>query len=470
MLARMRLASGVVVVLMLFVARTALADDAGPAAPGPAAPGPPPASPATGPETTIGPPGQTPAVSRAADPPDVDALYQQALADFASARFDASANEFDEVGRRTTDPNRKLTAQEMGRQARQRAQTQPALTLHGDARLGDQSRDGRYALLVGTTVMGLSLYGPALPILANTHDSKSAVGLYMLGAGASFFVPYALTRDNAVTWGMTDAWWYGATRGSLHGLFAYYLLAGSPSSTDTQAVFGSLTLGSLAEGTAFAVWAQQTNASSGLTHTMGLGADFGTGYSLGVTSLVLPRSDLHATWGAAASLTGAGLGYVGGWWYGELRNPTWGDAEVMRAAGMLGAYTAVTPLLLGDVKDWQPYVGAAMLGSAAAFVVTDRLLVDHHFTAGQGIVTELSMVAGGLTGAGLGYLVAPSGDSSTTGKIVITGAVLGGAAGFAIAYLGLETTVRPAGASPITLQLTPDLTPGRRGVAIAGRF
>src|SRR5438067_1869506 len=79
---------------------------------------------------------------------------------------------------------------------------------------------------------------------SGSSDGKTEVGLYMLGAGASFLVPYLATRGEAITPGMADAWWYGSTRGALHGFFVYGL--SNPSSYPSSTVLTAMSLGSIA--------------------------------------------------------------------------------------------------------------------------------------------------------------------------------------------------------------------------------
>lgn len=445
------------------------------------------------PEAPPAPP-PAPAPTASADAPEVDARYSQAMTDFAAGSFADAAAGFDDVVAKTNDPGRKATATEMGKQARARISTVPASGVGGppgvspagtgeappagapvdkpeDARLDQKSRDGRYVLLIGTTVMGLALYGPTLAVLAEDSSSKTEVGMYMLGAGSSFFVPYLLTRNEPVSWGMSDAWLYGSTRGALHGFFLL-ALAGNNSNPSDKEVFSTLSLASLAEGTGFTLWAQGTHASAGLTNSMGGGSDFGIGFSLGLSSLVLPDDSLGLRWAGIAGLSGAAVGYGAGYWWGSLRNPTWGDATVLRTAGTLGAYVGAVPMILGEVDNRQAWAATLMLGAAGGLVLGDRLLEGHDFTTGQGIVTELATLAGGLAGGGLGYLVSPDNNDTAQMKIMATGAVLGAAGGFALTYLGLDTTAKPApqAAPSVTLHIGPDLAHDHKGLVAAGTF
>lgn len=413
------------------------------------------------------------------DPPEVDAQFQQAMNNFAAGRFAEAAASFDGVAATSNDPARKATAIEMSRQARSRIQaTPPADTVETtppapvDGRLNQRSRDGRYVLLLGTTLMGVTLYGPTLAVLADSSSEKTSVGMYMLGAGSSFFVPYLLSRDEAISWSMADAWLYGSSRGALHGAFLL-MLAGENNDASEQQIFGAMTLASIAEGTGFTLWARETNATAGLTNSMGRASDFGIGYALGLSSIVLPDDSLGTRWVGASGLVGAGLGYGAGYYYGKLRNPTWGDAEVLRTAGILGAYASGVPLILGEVENRHAVALTLMAGATAGLVIGDRLLEGRDFTTGQGVVVELSTLAGGLTGAGLAYLISPEDTSGTTEvKMLATGAVLGAAGGFLLTYNGLDTRVRPSpqSAPSLTLHVAPDLSHDRKGVVASGTF
>jgi hypothetical protein len=238
-------------------------------------------------------------------------------------------------------------------------------------------------------------------------------------------------------------------------------------------VFGTLTLGSLVEGTGFTLWARQMNASAGLTNSMGRASDFGIGYALGLSSIVLPDDDIGPRWAGASGLVGAGVGYGLGYYYGKLRNPTWGDVEVLRTVGVLGAYGSAVPLIVGEVENRQAIALTLMAGATAGLVVGDRLLDGHDFTTGQGVVVELSTLAGGLTGAGLAYLLTPD-DTSNTGeaKVLAIGAALGAAGGFVLTFNGLDTRVRPSpqSAPSLTLHIGPDLAHDRKGLVAAGTF
>lgn len=399
-----------------------------------------------------------------ADPPEVEARFQDAISALIAGRYGDAAAHFEEVALRSSDPLRQTTAAEMARQSRDRL-----VASERDRRAG-RSRDGRYLLVGGAAMVGLTLYGPTLPILVEPDDDKTVVGLYMLGAGGTFFGAWMLTRDRPVSMGTATAWIHGSTRGILHGVAALAVI--DRESSDDKAIWGTLTLASMAEGTGFALWADHVGATTGLVNTMGHVSDVAGLAGLGLAHALVGETVSGRTIGAAG-LIGSGLGYGLGYAYARARNPTWGDGEVLRSATLLGAYTAILPLIYAGVDNERVYSATLVAGAAAGLYVGDHLLEGRDFTPGQGIVTELSPLAGGLVGAGLGYLISPD-DGDSAGKIIATGGALGGLAGFALAYAGLDTYAQagsaPGARSATTFQLTPDLRPDHKGLALTGTF
>ncbi len=398
----------------------------------------------------------------ASDGPAITAELDRAFDDFVARRYAEAAGEFDQVAATSVDPGRRATALELGR----RSHVLAGLAITG--RATKASNDARYGLLIGSTLVGLALYAPTVVVLESNSDSKTQVGSYMLAAGASFLVPYFATRDQDVTWGMTDAYWFGASRGAEHG--ALLLALFQPDNPSDQQVFGAMTLGSMLEGAGWTYWAAESHASPGMTNAITKGSDFGTAFGLAIAATINGNGDQNTRSLAAGGLIGAAAGMFGGYELAEHRNLTWGDSEVMRSAAYVGLGVAAVPLILGDASDVHVVLPVLMAGAAAGLWAGDTLLDGHHFTAGQGVVTELSTLAGAGVGAGLGYLVSDNnGDSQ--GKVIIVGTVLGAIGGFTLAYLGLDTTTPAAsGAAPISVHIVPQITPEQKGLTIAGTF
>jgi len=417
----------------------------------------------------------------ATDRADVESLYQQAISLLVAGRLAAAADAFERVAATTTDPVRQTTALELGRQLRLRIEA--ARPAHGDddddGDDDERGREGRYAFLASTALLGLGLYGPTLPLAADVDEVRTFIGLYMLAAGGTFFGSYLIARDRPITWGVTDAWIHGATRGGWHG-YALLTLArgdwndesepGDPEPDESpRDELASVALGSLAEGTAAALLAHYAGASPGLTNAMTKASDFGSLAALGLTATV--ADDLSPRAIAGSTLLGGAVGYGLGYAYAQRRALTWGDSEALRAATLVGVSVAASTILIGEIDDTRAVGGLLTAGGITGLVLGDVLLRGRDFSPGQGVVTELSTLAGGLVGAGLGYLVSPDdGDAQTI--LISAGLSLGVVAGFAVPYLGFDTRPRArAGVVPATsFQLVPAFSTDHRGLAVAGTF
>jgi hypothetical protein len=105
-----------------------------------------------------------------------------------------------------------------------RRQVTDRIAARPPAALLDQ--EGRGALLTTTTLLGLGFYGWGIPVALNLEADQTVAALYMLTAGGSFFVPWALTRGAVVTRGMADLAGWGATRGIVQGVVLHELIRG----------------------------------------------------------------------------------------------------------------------------------------------------------------------------------------------------------------------------------------------------
>ena len=223
---------------------------------------------------------------------------------------------------------------------------------------------------------------------------------------------------------------------------------------------------------------------------MALGGDFGLLFGMGIahlTGLDLHdrQSDLNMNDNGARLLLVSGLlGNVGGVIRGKVlaeqsgARLTWGDGEVNRAAGLLGALSGAGDRRLVRRLRQGPIAGLRRGdddGRRARPVprppprpcgTTSRV--------GRAVLVDLGTLAGGLLGAGITYLATPDGTDDATP--FLTAAAGGAVLGFALTTYSLgvpgsldATAARgPSGFAP---QLVPMLgRAGQRGVALAGMF
>lgn len=340
-----------------------------------------------------------------------------------------------------------ITTERNGQLARQRvplsAREMDELRRNVTARLAEHApsavlnQEGRYLLLGQASLLGLGFYGWAVPYVVDAEDT-GAVAMYLLTAGGSFFLPYLLTEGRPVTYGMTNLSRYGASRGIAHGLLLHRLIAGDEeericgefgcyTANDTgRGEIASALLASFAEGVGGYLWAHNEKMTAGTASAIALGGDAGLLWGLG-TAFLVGTDDIGERSTAGITLPFTVAGIAGGRWLAGRRDYTWGDVDVMYTAGVLGAYSGIAAMDLSNVDDEEPFVAAAMLGSAAGLYVADRLVRDTDFSVGQSILNRLGTLAGGLAGASIGVLA----EDET---IALAGSALGAAGGFALTY------------------------------------
>lgn len=343
-------------------------------------------------------------------------------------------------------------------------------------RIGMDQR-GRNLLLGQSALAGVVFYGWAVPYLLGADDAPGG-GLFLASSSASFFVPFVLTRNRPVSYGMANLSRYGTTRGIAHGLLLYNLLPGSESGTicvdrvdcdpggsdegPGRTAFALFT--SVAEGVGGYLWARNEEMSAGTANAISLGGDVGLLWGLGSAYLV-GAEDIGKRSTAALALPASVAGMVAGHRLAAQRDYLWGDVEVMYTTGALGAYAGGALVSLVDDEADPGIVAAAIVGSAAGLVAGDRLVKGADITVGQAMLNRLGTIAGGLAGASVGVM---AGDE----KVAVLGGAIGGLAGFALTYQSLAPQTGPShgrDASALRVHLTPGALLGAAMKRDAGR-
>lgn len=320
---------------------------------------------------------------------------------------------------------------------------------------GGLNQEGRYLLLGQTTLAGLAFYGWAVPVALDADDGGSAAGLYLLTSAASFFLPFALTEDAPVTYGMANLSRYGVSRGIFHGVLLHNLLrgeedpgyrctpdgrceyTGSGDDFERGRVAGGLLL-SVAEGLGGYLWARNERMSPGTANAIAAGADAGLFWGL-TASVVAGTDDINERSTAAITLPVVAGAVVGAHRWARASDFTWGDADLIHTAGAVGALGgfAAADLVTGGDGSEAAFAGAALVGSAAGGFLADRLVRDTDFSVGQAALNRLGTIAGALAGASLGAMA----ENET---VALSGAALGAVAGYALTYSALAPDA-PAG-------------------------
>jgi len=290
---------------------------------------------------------------------------------------------------------------------------------------GRLDRRGRAMLLTGGALLGVGFYSWSVPLGADL-EGKTAVGVGMLSAAAGFALPYLATQRGEVTPGMTNLALWGATRGALHG-FLLRRATERRYEPDDDPRAAAAAIGSLVEGAAGFVLAKQTDLSAGDAHMIGVGGDFGliSGFAFNEMFQVDAGDYGDEREASATFLIASALGVAGAAIAAPRTDWTWGDAEVFRACGLIGA--AVGTSIATIVTDEGRPVSAAALAGAGVGMFLGRLhLRDREYRPNDAVLVELGSVAGAALGAGAAYLLSKENQDESLYISIGTLGALGG--------------------------------------------
>jgi hypothetical protein len=319
-------------------------------------------------------------------------------------------------------------------------------------------QEGRSRLITGTTILGLTYYGLAIPAAFDVQDTKTTVALYMLSGASGFIIPYLSTSHSQVTRAQANISLYGATAGLLHGVLLYGLFAND---FDAPTMWGVSVLTGVTEAFVGYHLAGNNDLEEGKGGVItGLGT-FGLGF--GAATAYLLRADDARPY-AGGMLLGTGAGFLVGNVMANMQHYSAGDAQVLLTTGVLGAYTPVGLLILAGSEDGKVYVSSAMLGSAAGLVLGHYLVRGHEFSDAQGNYIALGTVAGTALGLGTAYLLSSDGSDE---KLYAGASLVGSVGGFIVMYSLLEddAVVRDEGRN-----WRFQIAPAGIGALLLGRF
>ncbi|TVP43755.1 MAG: hypothetical protein EA350_13260 [Gemmatimonadales bacterium] len=314
-------------------------------------------------------------------------------------------------------------------------------------------REGRGSLVLGHTVLGLVYHGWAVPVALDVSSGQGAVAAYLLTAGTSFYLPYRLTRDRAVTPAHTGLSLYGGSRGIVAGILAGDMLAGAERNGDSAGRFrlGGGVVGGALGGTLGFLAVDRWEPRQGDSELWGAFGDAGmlagaaVGYLAGpYKSEPLPpfgdpdyrgasERSRNARAGHALTLGGHGAGLALGAWLSGRRDYETGDVSTLRSATVLGVQTGATLVrIAGDDPGGDAWVGGMLVGGILGTVAGDRWLGPRGLTTGAGLLVNAGHLAGAATGAGITYLIVDDiGDSEF---LLLAASTLGGMAGTALVW------------------------------------
>jgi len=315
------------------------------------------------------------------------------------------------------------------------------------------SMEGKGLFLASSLYAGLALFGPTLPILIEPNDAQTGVGLYMLGAGAGFFVPYLLINNKPISYGQANLAYYGYTRSIAQSLLLNYSLG---SSTDAKSTYGVASLLSIGEVVGGYHLVKNLNISNGTADLMTVYGDFGFAAGAALASQLDLFHSSTSQLVTVLILAGNVGGLVAGYQLGKNNSISTGDAEIISTSGWLGVYMPVS-ILAEIFKNnspkyaWEVTTPMLLIGIAGAYV-GHQLVKDYDFSFTQGFVTKIGTYAGGLVGLGMTYMVYRGNDPS----VFLIGSYLGAQAGFYFLYKMNIKSIKSETLSKFNFKFSPE--------------
>jgi hypothetical protein len=301
----------------------------------------------------------------------------------------------------------------------------------------DQS--GRIEFLGGILALSVGFYGWAVPYSLNVEDPKLSTALVMFTSGGSFFLPFGITRNMKISKATSSLSFYGGSRGIVHGICFNVLIFGSDATGRGIVATGMVT--SISEAFAGFYLANRTRMNEGTASVIGVGGDFGMAWGLGVAHLADFFEYEERRRGVGASvLGGSGIGLLFGKWLDTRQEYTRGDATVLQATGILGAYIPLSVVSYLDPDNEKMYTYSSMIGSAIGLGFGNHLIRGKNFSSGQGALLILGEVAGGLIGVGFANLIQSEGDSERT--LFLASSSIGASLGFFLMYRSVADDAR----------------------------
>ena len=322
----------------------------------------------------------------------------------------------------------------------------------------EKRNNARNAFVRGQTIDGLLFYAPAFAT-AIANDGAAATAGYLVVAGGTFFAASEISRRMFISRPMNDLAFNMGHNGSLAGWGIMYLFGGEEHAQAAGGFVGGLA------GAALGL-----RLGKGMTESDAVGAAFGSDVGAligwgttealrGERSCNQPTSGLPSCGrrlsdkAEVALILGSGIvGYPLGVLYprNASYNVTPGDIQTLWPSMGIGMTAGAA--FLGDNAS-QSAVAAILTGSAiAGIIMGDRVFVrryDH--TKAEGGQVTLGTIAGGLMGAGVGYLL----DTSDPSPHVVFGIASAGALIGAIATESYLTPKTDAGRRRVSVTLNP---------------
>lgn len=267
------------------------------------------------------------------------------------------------------------------------------------------NQEGRTQFLLINSLVSYSFYGTATSLILSDDVSPA---IYLLSAGTGFVAPILFSRNMNMSIPQSLLTGYGQTRGILHGMLLPVLVTRDPGFRLSLAMG---MVGSFAEAYLGYKWAGKSGMNDGQASAIGAYGDFGMALSLGAAysmGIFEIADELGPNVAAATTLAGAAGGILIGRALSKKDYYSQGDVAMTANLFLLGAYLPMSLMASVEVDHPRWYTTVGTIGAAAGIWGGDKLAQKFDFSNRQSMFASLSMIGGGLLGAGIGHLMEES--------------------------------------------------------------
>jgi len=292
------------------------------------------------------------------------------------------------------------------------------------------NQEGREYMLYGNGIASI-YYGLTVPVLLNidiNSNAKTFLGIGMITASAGFAIPYFASRNSQVS--KADGYMaiYGQSRGAIHG----FALSIALEVRDPRLALGTAFGMSILEGVGGYYLSRENNFSTGTASTMRAMGDFGLVLAPLIAGAAggLDNNQYAPQILGGSVLLGGGLGLFAGKYMNKNEDFSEGDAYQMVGSGLLGYYVPLSILSVVNVSvSGQALFGILAAGNLIGIETGVLMAKKSNLTGSQGRYVLLGELAGGVFGAGIGYLAFKN-NISNSGGYVFAASGVGATAAF----------------------------------------
>lgn len=293
------------------------------------------------------------------------------------------------------------------------------------------NRNYRREFLSYHGVFSGALYGPLGVYIAGSEVPGNVLLTYAAVSGASFLIPYFLTKNVDVSEASASLYLTTSILGLIQSNLIYMGRNDVNEFSRNQALY--VLIGTMAESAAGYLWADWSDMTPGEADLISFYGflSIGNGAAL---PIMFGNEDEKACFLSAGLMPYLGM-YIGSK-ICDFDKISRGDASIASTFGLLGAYYPIAAGLFMENNDLKYYAASFLLGSSVGLFIGHQLIDGFNYKYKSGLTVQASAVLGGVLGGGLGYLI----DNKP--KNLLAGSIVGSAVGLTWSLLNESNKVK----------------------------